>query len=78
MFYDYFDNKCRNLYYENNIFKFEEVHELRGNHLEGDSRDMFYVNQTDKNGEGHVISRGYETDIAIILSYNADVLTDFH
>ena len=51
---------------------------MHGNHLEGDSRVMFYVNHTSKNGDGHVIDRGYDADLAIILSYNADMLTDFH
>lgn len=58
-------------------FKFEEVHELRGNNLEDYLRFMFHVNRTGKNGDGHVFDGGYEVDIAIILSCNADIFDRF-
>ena len=58
-------------------FKFEEVHELRGNNLEDYLRFMFHVNRTGKNGDGHVFDGGYEADIAIILSCNTDIFDRF-
>ena len=60
------------------MFQFEEVHELYGNHLETDTRVMFYVNHTDKNGKGSIIFRGNGSDIAIILTCNANSLTNSH
>ena len=60
------------------MFQFEEVHELYGNHLETDTRVMFYVNHADKNGKGSIIFRGNGSDIAIILTCNASSWTNSH
>ena len=60
------------------MFQFEEVHELYGNHLEADTRVMFHVNHADKNGNGNIIVRGNGTDVAIILTGNANLLTNGH
>ena len=60
------------------MFQFEEVHELYGNHLEAETRAMFHVNHAGKNGNGNMIGRGNETDIAIILTCNASLLTNNH
>ena len=60
------------------MFQFEEVHELRGNHLEADNSVMFHVNHADKNDNGNIIVWGNNTDIAIILTCNANLLTNSH
>ena len=60
------------------MFQFEEVHELYGNHLEADIRVMFHVNHADKNSNGNIIVRGNDTDIAIILTCNGNLLTSSH
>ena len=56
----------------------EEVHELYGNHLEADTRVMFHVNLADKNDNGNIIVRENGTDIAIIFTCNANLLTNSH
>ena len=55
---------------------FEEVHESYGNYLEADTRVKFHVNHADKNDNGNVIIRGNDTYVAIILTYNANLLTN--
>ena len=60
------------------MFQFEEVHELSGNLLEADTRVMFQVNYADKNGNGDIIARGNDTDIATTLACNANLLTIGH
>ena len=60
------------------MFRFAEVHELYGNHLEADTRVMFHENQEDKNGNGNIIVRGNDTDTAIIFTCNGNLLTNNH
>ena len=60
------------------MLPFEEGHELYGNHLEADTRVVFHVNHTDKNSNDNIIVRGNDTDIAIILNCNANLLTNSH
>ena len=59
------------------MFQFEEVCDLYGNHLETDTRIRFHVNHADKNGNGNIV-RENDTDVAIILTCNANLLTNSH
>ena len=54
------------------------MHELYDNHLEADTCVMLHINHADKNGNGNIIVRGNDTDIAIILTCNANLLTNTH
>ena len=71
------DNECKK-FCKNHMFQFEEVHELHGNHLEVNFCIKFHVNHAYKNGNGNIIVRVTDTDITIILTCNANLLTNIH
>ena len=56
--------------------RFEEVHELYDNHLEGDIRAMFHAKDADRNNPGNIVGRGNDTDITVVLTCKADKLVD--
>ena len=60
------------------MFHLEEVHELYGNHLEADTCVMSHINHAYKNGNGNIIVRRNDTDIAIIATCNVNLLTNSH
>ena len=75
-FYFSIDNECNKFYYHNNIFYFEEVNELYGDHLEANSRVMFHIKHADKNGNGNTIARGNDRNTAITHTCNANMLSN--
>ena len=55
-----------------------KMHELYGNQLKADTRVMFHVNHADKNGNGNTIVRGNDTDRAMIITCDANLLINSH
>ena len=51
---------------------------MYGNHHEADIGVMFHVNYADKNGNGNIIIRENDTDIAVNLTSTANLLTNSH
>ena len=51
---------------------------MHANHLEADTHVTFHVNRTYKNGNGNISVRGNDTNIAIVLTCNAKLLTNVH
>ena len=76
IFYCAIINECKKFYSEDGVLKFEEIYDLYGYHLEGDTRVMFHTKHADLIDPGNIIIRGGDTDVAVILSFNVVKLED--
>ena len=68
LFYCTVDNEFKKFYSEDGALTFQEICNLYGCHLKGDTCLMFHTKHADSIGLGNIALRGVDTDIAIILS----------
>ena len=78
VFYCVIDNEFRELYSEDGVLKFEEIYDLYGYHLQGDTRVMFHMKHANLIDPGNIVVRGDDADIPIILSCNVEKLENSH
>ena len=61
------NNECTKLYCRNDILKNERAPELYGNHLDGDTRVVFYAKNANTVDPGNIVVWASDLDIAVIL-----------
>ena len=57
VFYCATDNQCKKFYSKDGILKSKEIYNLFGNHLEGDTRVVFYAKHADLIDPGNIVVR---------------------
>ncbi len=63
------EDNCYHFFVEDNVMMREDIHRLRSNHNEADTRVCLHMKDVNSNSDSIVI-RAFDTDIAIILLYH--------